>query len=67
MTSRPECPRNDKDGDQRPWGRPNGHRDLKKVDRLLGRLIAATDPDRGILFGSAPRGQMIPDSDLDSC
>ena len=46
---------------------PNGHRDLKKLDRLLGRLIAATDPDRVVLFGSAPRGQMIPDSDLDSC
>ena len=65
MTARPECPRNDEDGDPRPWGRPNGHPDLEKLDRLLGRLIAATDPDRVVLFRSAARGQMTPDSDLD--
>ena len=49
----------------RPWGRPNGHLDLEKLDRLVGRLIAATDPDRIVLFGSAARGQMTLDSDLD--
>ena len=59
MTSRPECPRNDEDADRRPWVRPNGHPDLKKLDRLLGRLIATTDPDRVVLFGFAPRGQIL--------
>ena len=65
MTSRPECPRNAEEGDRRPWGRPNDHPELEKLDRLLGRLIAATNPDRVVLFGSAGRGQMTPDSDLD--
>ena len=59
MTSRPECPRNDEDADRRPWVRPNGYPDLKKLDRLLGRLIATTDPDRVVLFGFAPRGQIL--------
>ena len=59
MTSRPECPRKDEDADRRPWVRPNGYPDLKKLDRLLGRLIATTDPDRVVLFGFAPRGQIL--------
>ena len=50
MTSRPECPRNDKDGDQRPWGRPNGHRDLKKLDRLLGHRSHGSGPCRPLRF-----------------
>ena len=56
MTSRTECPRNDEEDDRRPWGQPNGHPDLEKLDRLLGRLIAATDPDRVVLFGSGGQG-----------
>ena len=35
------------------------------LDELVGRIVAAAHPNRIILFGSAARDQMGPDSDLD--
>ena len=37
----------------------------KKVDEIVRRIIDALHPLRIILFGSAARGQMGPNSDLD--
>jgi predicted nucleotidyltransferase len=40
--------------------------DLRKVlDELVRRIVDAVHPRRIILFGSAARGQMGPESDLD--
>jgi uncharacterized protein len=39
--------------------------DPNLLDELVKRTIAAVDPLRIILFGSAARGSMGPDSDLD--
>jgi uncharacterized protein len=36
-----------------------------KLDELVRRIVEAVDPLRIILFGSAVRGEMGPDSDLD--
>ena len=35
------------------------------LDELVRRIVAAVQPNRIILFGSAARGQMGPNSDLD--
>jgi uncharacterized protein len=35
------------------------------LDEIVNRIISAADPDKIILFGSAARGAMKPDSDLD--
>jgi predicted nucleotidyltransferase len=35
------------------------------LDEILRRIIEVAQPDRIILFGSAARGQMGPDSDID--
>lgn len=35
------------------------------VDTIVQRLLEVSQPDRIILFGSAARGQMTPDSDID--
>lgn len=35
------------------------------LDELVRRIVAAAHPRRIVLFGSAARGQMGPDSDLD--
>jgi predicted nucleotidyltransferase len=35
------------------------------IDTIIQRLLAVSHPDRIILFGSAARGQMTPDSDID--
>ena len=35
------------------------------VDEIIRRVIEVAQPDRIILFGSAARGQMGPDSDID--
>jgi predicted nucleotidyltransferase len=35
------------------------------LDELVRRILGAAHPKRIILFGSAGRGQMSPDSDLD--
>jgi len=35
------------------------------LDEIVGRVFRVVDPRRIVLFGSAARGQMGPDSDLD--
>ncbi len=35
------------------------------LQKIVGRLLEVGQPDRIILFGSAARGQMTPDSDID--
>lgn len=35
------------------------------LDEIVRRIVAVAHPDRIILFGSAARGEMGPDSDLD--
>jgi len=35
------------------------------LDDVVRRVVAAADPERIILFGSAARGAMRPDSDID--
>ena len=35
------------------------------LDALVGRIVEAVHPRRIILFGSAARNEMRPDSDLD--
>lgn len=39
--------------------------DVRTVDEIIRRVVAVAKPDRIILFGSAARGQMGPNSDLD--
>ncbi len=61
-----------------PWGRPPPVVRLKTVaspptrfpapaaiDELVRCIVEVAQPDRIILFGSAARGEMGPDSDLD--
>ncbi|HET7291726.1 MAG TPA: nucleotidyltransferase domain-containing protein [Vicinamibacteria bacterium] len=35
------------------------------VDAIVRRIVAVAQPDRIILFGSAARGELGPDSDID--
>ena len=37
----------------------------KLLDRLVRRIVKAVKPEKIIIFGSAARGEMGPDSDLD--
>ena len=39
--------------------------DSKVVDHLVRQIVEAVHPLRVVLFGSAARGEMRPDSDLD--
>lgn len=39
--------------------------DPEKLDELVRRIVEAVHPLRIILFGSAARGEMTPDSDVD--
>lgn len=39
--------------------------DPRQLDELIRRIRRVTEPTRVILFGSAARGEMTPDSDLD--
>lgn len=41
------------------------HPDPRKVDELVQRIVEIAHPLRVILFGSAARGEMGPNSDLD--
>jgi predicted nucleotidyltransferase len=41
------------------------HPDPQAIDELVRRIVAAVHPRRVILFGSAARGEMGPNSDLD--
>jgi len=38
---------------------------LDMLDEIVKRVVAVADPDKIILFGSAARGEMGPNSDLD--
>jgi len=38
---------------------------LDTLDEIVKRVVAVADPDKIILFGSAARGEMGPNSDLD--
>jgi predicted nucleotidyltransferase len=40
--------------------------DPKVLADIVRRIVDASDPERIILFGSAARGQMGPNSDLDT-
>jgi uncharacterized protein len=44
---------------------PESHEDEQPFDELVDRIVSAVSPERVILFGSAARGEMGPDSDLD--
>ena len=39
--------------------------DQNRLDEIIQRIVKVAKPDRIILFGSAARGQMGPDSDVD--
>ena len=41
------------------------HPEAKILDDLVRRIIEVVQPQRIILFGSAARGDMRPDSDID--
>jgi len=41
------------------------HPDPQAIDELVRRIVEAVHPRRVILFGSAARGDMSPNSDLD--
>ena len=39
--------------------------DQKLIEEIIGRILAVTQPERIILFGSAAKGEMTRDSDID--
>lgn len=39
--------------------------DISKLEEIVRRVVAVAQPDKIILFGSAARGQMGPNSDID--
>ena len=41
------------------------HPDPQTIDELVRRIVEAVHPQRVVLFGSAARGEMGPNSDLD--
>jgi len=45
--------------------RRNGSPDKEILADVVRRIVEAADPEKIILFGSAARGEMGPDSDLD--
>ena len=45
--------------------RKNGRPDKKVLAEIVQRVVEAAQPDKIILFGSAARGEMGPDSDID--
>ena len=52
-------------GETKGPGDPSGLTNLPVLDEVIRRIVDVAQPDRIILFGSAARGQMGPDSDLD--
>jgi predicted nucleotidyltransferase len=48
-----------------PAANPGARPTQALLDELVRRIVAATHPQRIILFGSAARGEMGPNSDLD--
>ena len=49
----------------REYIRQHGKPDDSVIDEIVTRVVQVAQPDRGILFGSAARADMGPDSDLD--
>lgn len=49
----------------RVQSRSKGLPDPAALDELVRRIVEVARPDRIVLFGSAARGEMGPDSDLD--
>ena len=47
------------------WSRRNAERDLAILTEVVRRIVSAVQPEQVILFGSAARGQLRPDSDFD--
>jgi predicted nucleotidyltransferase len=45
--------------------RRNGRPDRKTLADIVRRVVEAAQPDKIVLFGSAARGEMGPDSDID--
>jgi predicted nucleotidyltransferase len=45
--------------------RKNGRPDRKTLADIVRRVVEAAQPDKIVLFGSAARGEMGPDSDID--
>ena len=45
--------------------RKNGRPDRKTLADIVRRVVEAAQPDKIVLFGSAARGEMGPDSDVD--
>lgn len=58
---------NNYDADSFEWRgiRPDGTPDEDMIEKMTRAIVKAVDPERIILFGSAARGQMKRDSDLD--
>lgn len=48
-----------------PGGAPRGTLDQAVLDEIVRRVVEAAQPDRIILFGSAARDEMSPESDVD--
>jgi predicted nucleotidyltransferase len=44
---------------------PNGRPDKKMLAEIVQSVVEAAQPDKIILFGSAARGEMGPNSDID--
>jgi predicted nucleotidyltransferase len=42
-----------------------GHVDPDKLREIVRRIVEVADPERIVMFGSAARGEMRPDSDVD--
>ncbi len=47
------------------WSQRDAERDLATVTVVVRRIVNAVQPQEIILFGSAARGQLRPDSDFD--
>lgn len=46
-------------------GRNKGRPKPEVLDEIVKRVVEAAEPDKIIMFGSAARGEMGPDSDID--
>ena len=42
-----------------------GHPDPRALEEIVRRIVATAGPDRILIFGSASRGEMGPNSDID--
>jgi predicted nucleotidyltransferase len=49
----------------KPSRRKNGYPDQNTLSDIVRRVVEAAQPDKIVLFGSAARGEMGPDSDID--